>query len=228
MRALILPSILLFTLIAGTCYAQSRILVGTTVSNSFGNYSFGLSASAELPFGHKNELDIKDTFSPLESHVALGSGNANIASIGGIRWITSGFGLTTSFENSSYQVTKVSKGADYLSFGPIVRKMIWGAPSRVSFGFIHQVNNGIVNGVESSHLEGGHFGFTTRYGCAGNVCLRITEDFTIGRVLTQGNPVCDGTYGSNTCPRSSAVAGGFTGSVSFEFPRHKGSELDAF
>ena len=55
MRVLTLLSIFLLTLIAGTSYAQSRILVGTTFSNNFRNYSFRVPASAELPFGNAIE-----------------------------------------------------------------------------------------------------------------------------------------------------------------------------
>ena len=231
MKVSTLLSILLLALCAGTCHAQSRFLVGTSGGSSFDNQSLGISVSAEVPFAHKNEFYIGDTFAPYESHVALGSGYANIVWIGEIRWVTNGFGLSGSIQNSSYRVSKASKAADYFSGGPIFRKMIWGSPARLSFGYIRQVNNGILNGLESSHLEGGHFGFTTRLGCAGNGCIRISEDFSVGYVLTQGNPVCDGAYPLTTlpaCPRSIAVGGGFTGSVSIEFPRRKGQESDPF
>jgi hypothetical protein len=228
---LVLAAALLFT---PTVKAQ-RFTVGIAGGDSFDNYSLGVQAGIEIPFLKHYELDLKDTFSPVEAHVSLGSGRANKAEVGGIVWLSDSFGLTGKVEDSSYNVTKVGKDADYAFGGLAYRTVIGGLPTRLSLQYIQQFNNGIsATGLETSHLKGADLGFTVRYGCTGRVCIRSTEDFTFGRVLTQGNPQCDGTYGiingpnGGPCYRTPAFGGGFTGSVVFEFPRPRGHEYEKF
>ena len=151
-------------------------------------------------------------------------------------WLSQSWGLTGSAADSMYDVTLVTKDADYASGGLVYRGFIGGLPSRVFLKYIQQFNNGITpSGLESSHLMGVDLGVTTRYGCAGPTCYRLSFDFDAGRVLTQSNPVCDGTYGvtggngpNGTCPRQPAFGGGFTASFVMEFPRHKATENEAF
>lgn len=215
--------------------AQTRVLVGIEGAQAFDNSSVGVQAALEVPFAKHFELDLKDVFSPIESHVALGGGRSNIASVGGIIWFSNSFGFNGKVEDSSYNVTKVTKDADY-SFGGITyRTFLGGAPARFTFDYIRQFNNGISpSGLESSHLQGGDIGFTMRFGCLGAICIRNSEDFVFGRVLTQGNPQCDGTFGvtggqnGGPCPRGSAFGGGVTASVAIEFPRRRGHEQDVF
>jgi hypothetical protein len=216
-------------------HAQTRFLLGAEGGDSFDNYNFGISGGVEIPFAKHFELDLKDTFSPIESHVSLGSGRANITTAGGHIWFSKSWGLVGQAEDSMYDVTKVSKDADYASGGLAYRGIIGGAPTRLSFEYIQQFNNGIApTGVETSHLMGADIGFTMRFGCLGAFCVRNSEDFQFGRVLTQGNPVCDGTFGvtggpnGGPCPRTAAFGGGVSGSIVLEFPRHRGHEKDVF
>jgi hypothetical protein len=229
--------LVLFMLVAGlfACQAngnaQTRVLFGVEGAKAFDNASGGLRLGLEVPFLKRYELDLRDSFSPLESHVALGGGRANIASVGGIVWLTKAFGLSGSVEDSSYNVTKVSKDADYAFGGLTYRGIIGGAPTRFTFSYIKQFNNGISpSGLETSHLQGGDIGFTMRFGCFGAFCVRNSEDFVFGAVKTQGNPACDGSFGpaASYCLRSTAFGGGVTASVSLEFPRHRGHEHDVF
>lgn len=212
---------------------QPRVLLGLSGSDAFDNLSAGLMAGLEIPI-RRVELDFADSYSPYESHMGLGQGHANIASFGTHVWLTSKFGLTGKIEDSGYSVTQVSKTGFYSEGGMSVRTYLGGLPSRIEFGYTQQVNNGIVNGVETSHLRGAYFGTDTRLGCAGFGCFRMSEQFSIGKVLTQGNPVCDGTLGNGSqigesyCPRGSAVGGGVTVSLTMEFPRHRGHEDDLF
>lgn len=224
-----------FVLFPARVSAQTRVLVGIEGADAFSNVSLGVVAGIEVPFAKRFELDLKDTFSPIEAHVALGRGRSNIISGVGLVWISKSWGLNGQVEYSSYNVTKASKGADYAFGGFTYRGMIGGAPTRLFFDYIHQFDNGIsANGTETSRLQGGDIGFTMRFGCLKAFCVRTSEDFEFGGVKTQGNPQCDGTYGltggpnGGPCPRTTAFSGGVTASVAIEFPRHRGHEKDVF
>jgi hypothetical protein len=228
---LVLAAALLFT---PSVSAQTRYMVGLDGGQAFDNSSVGVTAAIEVPFAKRYELDLKDTFSPIESHVSLGGGRANVTSAGGYIWFGS-WGLNGKAEDSMYDVTKVTKDADYAFGGVTYRGIVGGFPSRFSFDYIRQFNNGITkSGLESSHLQGFDFGYTMRFGCIGAVCIRNSEDFVFGRVLTQSNPQCDGTFGvtggpnGGPCPRTAAFGGGVSVSVTAEFPRHRGHEYDRF
>jgi hypothetical protein len=234
-RLMIVLALLFALLVPAHIGAQTRVLVGVAGGQAFDNSSLGVTAGLEIPFAKHYELDLKDTFSPFESHVALGGGRANIASAGGIIWFSPAWGITGRVEDSNYNVTKVTKDADYAFGGVVYRGLTLGLPARFTFSYLRQFNNGITpTGLESSHLQGGDVGFTVRLGCLGAVCVRTSEDFVFGRVLTQSNPVCDGTFGvtggpgGGPCPRTAAFGGGMTASVSIEFPRHRGNEYDVF
>ena len=203
--------------------------------SSFGNDFFGVTTGVEIPFAHRYELDLGDMFSPVEHHIALGSGRANKASAGGRVWLTKGFGLNGSAEYSSYNVTTASKGADYAFIGVTWRKIAWGNPARFSLDYVREFRNGIsANGTESAHLQGGDFSMVFRLGCSILFCSRIVVDFQAGHVLTQGNPICDGTYGNTggpnggPCHRGGVWSGGSMGGFVFEFPHHRGSEDTPF
>jgi hypothetical protein len=216
-------------------HAQTRVLLGVNGGQDFDNSNVGGTLGFEVPFLHHYELDLTDTFSPIESHVSLGGGRANIVSAGGHIWLTKSFGLVGSAEDSAYNVTKVSKDDDYALGGFAWRGLVGGAPTRFQLQFIDEFNNGINStGLETPHLQGVDFGFTMRFGCVSFFCVRNSEDFVAGAVKTQSNPACDGTYGitggpnGGPCPRATAFGGGVTGSVVFEFPRHRAIENDAF
>ena len=81
-----------------------------------------------------------------------------------------------------YDVTKVSKDADYAFGGLAYRGIVGGLPARFTFDYIRQFNNGISpSGVETSHLQGGDVGFTAVFGCVKNMCIRTTEDWSCRR-----------------------------------------------
>jgi hypothetical protein len=234
-RILIALALFIAFLIPAHSNAQTRVLLGASGGDSFDNYSFGVQAGLEVPFAKHYELDLQDTFSPIESHVSLGAGRANIASVGGQIWFSPSWGINGRVEDSAYNVTKVTKDADYAFGGLTYRAVVGGLPARFSFDYIRQFNNGISpSGLESSHLQGADFGFTVRFGCFSAFCVRTSEDFVFGRVLTQSNPICDGTFGvtggpgGGACPRASAFGGGVTASILLEFPRHRGHEYDRF
>lgn len=86
-----------------------------------------------------------------------------------------------------------------------------------------------MNGIETSQLHGGYISFDIRVGCAKNFCVRIQDQLSVGRVLEQGDPNCDGTYGPVTCGnRTAAFSGGGTIGIVLEFPRHKDTENNLF
>ena len=221
-----------------------RFLTGFEGGTSFGNMFVSVTAGAEIPFAKRFEVDVNDSFSPIESHVNLGSGLANDASAGGIVWITKdkSLGLNGSVNYSSYN-TDIAKGSYYAHSGLTYRAYAWGDPARFTFNYFRQFNNGIAcgtlsafqvrgaNGTETDHVQGGEFGMAVRMGSTGPAVVRLTFSTSVGRVLTQSNPICDGTFGitggngpNGSCYRTTAISGGATMGLVFEFPRHHGDE----
>jgi hypothetical protein len=230
-----------------------RLLTGVHGGGDFGNLFLSLDAGVAIPFAKRLEFDFSDGFSPVfhirnivipfEEHVNLGTGSANITNAGGIVWITPGksLGLNGSVEYSSYS-TMIHKGSWYASGGLTWRKMAWGQPTRFSFDYFRQFNNGIAcgtpaacalpgaNGTETDHVQGGEFGIVTRMGSVGPFVVDMTFNTSVGHLLTQGNQACDGSLGVfiPSCKRGSTVSGGASGGVVFEFPRHRGDENKLF
>lgn len=216
-------------LLTPTVHAQTRVLAGLNGGDSYDNLFFGGQVAIEQQIGRHFEVALLDSFSPLEDHVALGHGKANSTNLNGIVWLTPSWGLDANATYSTYDVTKVSKGADYVQVGPILRKVVYYRPARFGINYEHQVFNGITpSGLETSHLNGIDAYFDVRLTCfgSGKLCMRIREDWTFGRVLTQGNPVCDGAFGVATCPRTPAFGGGWSGSLRFELGKRNGHQLD--
>lgn len=211
-------------------HAQTRVLVGGAGAIAWDNQSAGATFGLEVPFLKRYELDLKDTFSPFETHVALGGGYANLTSAGGHIWLTKSFGFNGKVERTGYSVTEVSKVADYAFGGLTYRTLALGTPTRFSFGYVRQFNNGVApSGVETSHLQGGTITIENRLGCAGLFCFRLTNEDSFGIVWTQGNQNCDGSIGPQTCgSRGRAFGGGFTGAIVLEFPRHRDTENESF
>lgn len=212
-----------------------RILIGTSGAQSYDNIMFGVVAGIEKPIGKRIELQLRDSFSPFEQHSGLGSGHANILRGAGIWWMSSKFGLNETVERSSYIAGSVSKAGYYMSMGPMFRFILWDSPARLSADYIGQLHNGLSkSGIETSHLQGVAVNLSSRLGCKGAMCFRITYELSAGHILSQGNPVCDGTLGNGSqvgfaaCPRQGGIGGGFTGSLELEFPRHRESEMEVF
>lgn len=212
----------------------ARFLIGSQVGSSFGNLFAGILAGVELPLTRRFEMDLRDTFSPVEQHVPYGNGTANQVIGGGIVWFNRTIGMNGSVEHSSYQVSGLSKAGDYVFSGITARMVTNAMPLRISFDYVREINNGIQQGTESPRLQGGQFNLDMRVACHLAFCVRVQFDFKVGRVLTQSNPVCDGTYGitggpgGGPCPRTAASSGAFTGAVLFEFPRRRATEQLAF
>jgi hypothetical protein len=206
-----------------------RILAGAEGGSSFGNLFAGVRVGVEWPVTRRLEIDIRDTFSPLEEHIALGRGWANQVEGGGIIWITRSIGGNGYVEHSSYHVS-INKSAEYASAGITLRKSFQTLPIRFGFDYLREFNNGIdATGTESAHLQAGRYNMDMRVACHLNFCIRVAFDFKVGHVLTQSNPVCDGSFGGPiTCRRTGATSGAFTGSVSVEFPRRQAIENFTF
>lgn len=203
------------------------MLVGVEGGQTYDNSFIGPSLRIEVPFAKHYEFQLQDSFEPLEAHTALGEGHANQARFTGIAWFTPTWGFEAATEFSNYSVTEVSKGAYYALGGPVARLSLYGYPVRLHLGVIRQIGNGVTpEGIESSHVYGGEMSLDARVGCAAWGCVRIGEELSIGHILTQGNPVCDGSRpGPVTCPRGSGVGGGMTASIRLEFPKVKNYDL---
>lgn len=230
-RALIgILFLLMAVLFVAPVYAQTRVWIGPAGGYDFNNLSVGGNGGIAIPFGGRYELDLEDTFSPIESHVKLGHGYANSFSAQGFGWISDHWGVNGIINPSSYSVQKVAKTSYYWFAGPAYRGNVGGFPARFTFNYLRQFRNGITaDGVESDHLQGFDLGVIVRYGCANRFCVLQSWDFDGGFVLTQGNPQCDGAHGGPiTCPRQSDMGGGFSTSLTFEFPHRRGSTDEEF
>lgn len=209
---------LLLMLAVGGVHAQTSALVGVTGGSSFGNLFLGATGGLQATISKRYDFTLKDTFSPLESHIQLGNGWANSASVSPTVWLKPRVGLTGEIDLSSYSVTKVSKTSSY-AFGGIALKS---GDVRYNLEYIQQFNNGISkNGTESSRLQGGRFEMILKYGCAKKFCYITDFTFDVGHVLTQGNQACDGSLGVYipSCKRGGAWAGSFIGSLYLQVPR---------
>jgi hypothetical protein len=215
-----------------------RVLIGGMGGSSFGNYFIGLTTAAEVPAGRHLEFDVKNTFSPLENHIGFGRGWAENLNGGGIVWLNESIGLDGAASYSRYNTT-ITKAGQYAFAGVVLRREIGDVPARFYFNYIREFNNGIfpnnIHGTESTRLQGGEFKMETRLQCnqSGNRCLRMTTDFQVGHVLTQSNPVCDGTFGKTggpnggPCYRTGQIAGAFTIGLALEM-RHKADYRETF
>jgi hypothetical protein len=218
--------------------STTRILVGGMGGSSFGNLFIGPSVAIEVPLTKHVEVRAENDFAPVEQHIKLGSGWANDVSAGGIIWLTKSIGLNGGAEHSQYHVS-IAKSGEYARGGLTVRKSYQGWPLRLTFDYVREFNNGIfprtLSGTESARLQAGEFDLDMRVKCWGPACYRLKFGFMIGHVLTQSNPICDGTFGitggngpNGTCYRTGASSGSFTTSLLFEFPRRRATEADAF
>jgi hypothetical protein len=234
----------LLLLLATPAFAQTRVMVGATGGGSFGSLFLGPTVEVEVPMlkhtaydflldhatiYNRFELDLLDTFSPLEEHIALGSGFANQVRATPILWLTHAFGLNGAVESSAYHVTKVGKSAEYVFGGVSLRTVHTGTPMRFQFNYFREFNDGVTKaGVETSHLTGGEFRWEIRMGCKGAECFRTTLATTVGHLLEQGNPRCDGSYPGQhclpPCPRIGTVSGGAEMGFLVEFPRRRATE----
>lgn len=231
-RALIGILFLFFAfLFTPVTHAQTRVWIGPAGGDDFNNISLGVNVGLAVPFASRYELDLEDTFSPIESHIALGHGSANSFFADGFGWFNDHWGLNGAVNVSSYKTAQVDKTSDYWFAGPAYRGVFEGLPVRFTFNYMQQFKNGITaDGTESDHLQGFDLNYTVRYGCTNRFCVLQSWDFDGGRVLTQGNPQCDGSLGLliRSCARGIAAGGGFSTSITFEFPHRRGDTSDEF
>jgi hypothetical protein len=197
---------------AAACGAQERpaILLGASGGESFGNLSLGPMIEVELPLAHHFEWDVRDTFSPLESHIALGHGWANQAEAGGIVWIEKSFGVDGLLTDSTYDVPRLVKSNTYTKMGASFRSAYGGVPLRIFLNYVREVSPPVSHGVESSHLNAGNFRAEATIACSKHFCYRTVLDMSVGHILEQGNPECDGTWGATTCRRRGQISGSGT------------------
>lgn len=194
-------------------HAQTRVLVGSDAGYLFDNAYVGLYGGVEVPI-ERIELDAYGSFDPVESHVHLGHGYAASGQGQGILWLSRRVGLAGEMDYSVYRVA-IRKSAEYAFAGAVINGSIDGSPTRFLVSYVREFNNGIAaDGTETAHLSGVRFRYESRLGCRGRACFQLNQEFWGGHVLTQGNPICDGTYGvtggpnGGPCPRTGAVSGG--------------------
>lgn len=216
---------ILFLLFVPQVHAQTNFLVGVSGADDFNNLSAGVTAGIETTFLKRVQLSLYDIYSPYEVKVGYGQGHANIAAVSVIGWVRPTFGIEGKLENTGYSVTQVSKTANDVLVGVVKKFYLFGVPTRFSTGGVLEINNGIINGVETNHMEGGYIKFDGRLYCSNTACLRVIEQFDLGHILTQGNPICDGTIGNGSqagflpCPRSGAFGGGVSLSLVLDLHR---------
>lgn len=222
--------------LAGSIHAQTRYQGGAFGTGAFNNYQAGVFGSVDIPIGRRFEVGLSDGYSFAEIKPGVGKGTANVARVTGTAWFTPKIGVSAFGEQSGYTLGTLSKGAIYVGGGPVFRLYMLGFPARLTLGYLAQLNNGIVGGIETSYMRAALISVQTRLGCTGQVCFHLTHEFAMGSVLSQGNPQCDGTFGNGSqakppmdpCSRPRTIGGGFQMRFGAVFPRHKDTEDDPF
>lgn len=214
---------------------NTRVLVGVQTGLTSFDSDFGVTIGIEQPLAKRFEIDASGQYSPVYSHTGLGRGSRYQTEAGGITWLSNTVGVYGDVAISGYTVPGLTKSSDVFKIGPVFRTSFFGLPGRIRTGYLQQFNDGInSNGIETSHEKGGTFSYEVRFPCAGPVCFRAQEGFSILRVLTQSNPICDGTFGitggpnGGPCYRKPGYGGTFSFSFVVEFPRPRGNWYDNF
>jgi hypothetical protein len=214
-------------------HAQTRVLVGPSGGLVYDNAFFGVTTGLEVPVGHRFEADLYDTAAG-EKHTALGGGWTNSLETQGIVWTTEHLGLNAGVQQSRYSVTGTAKSEYFVNGGLVIRNNSW-VPTRFTLDYVREVANGLMpNGDETNRLQGGIFTWDSILDCGRHYCIRFQTTVQAGRVLSEGNPRCDGTLGNTggpnggPCPRQAQMGGGASASVLFQFPRHAEQENELF
>lgn len=231
-----MKKLLIILIFAIPAAAQTRVQGGVFGTGAFNNYQAGVFGSVDVPIGKHFEVGFLDGYSFTEIKPGVGKGTANVARVTGTAWFTPKIGVSVFGEQSGYTLATLSKGAIYVAGGPVFRLHVLGFPARLTLGYLAQLNNGIVGGIETSYMLAAIISVQTRLGCAGQVCFHLTHEFAMGSVLSQGNPQCDGTYGNGSqakppmdpCDRSRMMGGGFAMRLGAVFGHRKGTEDDLF
>jgi len=245
---LILLNILAMFIVLPSVYGQTRILVGMHGGGLYSNTTLGVLAGIEIPAAPRLEFDGLDEFSAYENHVGLGTGTANLARVSGITWLGKSVGLTGGLEHHEYAVS-IHKDHFEVLGGVILRHVLAGNPTRIEFDYLHSLKGQFKHGIEPSYLQGGRVAVIARLGCYGPFCYRLDWEVQAGKVLLQGNPLCDGTIPPIptprpmtcqeynlvrqelpclACQRQGAISGGAKASFVLEFPRRHKTENEAF
>lgn len=184
------------------------VIVGPVGGGLYDNYFAGVRGGIET--NSKVAPYVYGEIDPYSSHTKLGSGYAYSVEAGSVVWLNKSIGLNGNAERSAY-VNTISKAGYYAKGGLAIKHPNPWGKDRLFFNYVQQFNNGVdKHGTETAKLKGGQFIFDADMGCAKHFCNRIYLNVEAGRVLTQGNPVCDGTDNPKcvTCKRTPAVSGG--------------------
>lgn len=235
MKKLIVVLLVVMSMFSVKASAQTRVLVGVDAGSGFGSLFAGPSLGIETGT-NRAELDAYGTYLPAYQHPSAGgNGFAYKYSVGPTIWFTKSVGFNGSVNNSAYKTATVSKDQQFFTAGVSLRKSIQGMPIRFKWDYLQEFNDGIAaDGTESSHLKGGSYEMDMLTGCHGAVCFRLDITGRIARVLQQGNPVCDGTFGvtggpnGGPCYRTASSSGAFDLKLSVVWPRPRGHESDPF
>jgi len=216
-------AIWLILLVTTTAKAQSRLLVGPNGGYVLDNAFLGGALSVEVPI-QRFEVDLNGRGS-FEHHSGLGNGWSEENQVKTLAWITSRFGLDGTADRDAYGVPHITKSLSFVQAGAVWRGHLDERPVRLTVNYVREYKNRIDrSGTETPKLQGGQIVFDARVGCTKSYCVRLKEEFTVGHVLTQGNPVCDGTFGltggpnNGPCPRQGAWSGGSEVTVFLELP----------
>jgi hypothetical protein len=193
-------------------------------------YSFPvvpLSSGIQRQFGPHFELDAFGEYQV--SHKAvLGNGHTVNLAVQPIVWLNHRVGLSGQFEYVRLTTSAYSKGTTFNQLstysyipGVVFAGAPFGLPSRFYlYGYIPQGGIDPKTGIESNIESGVEFSWEAHLYDFGPFSLREAITPAVQHGYNQGNPQCDGTYGSPiTCPRTSWTA--FSVGITFRlvFPR---------
>lgn len=237
----LLPMLLMVFGWSSTLKAQTRVYGSFEAANDEGlGYNLPVvdfGGGLDQGFGNRFELDSFGAYAVAHKAV-IDSGQELVISETPIFWAAHHFGVTGQIRYTHLWTSKYSKGtylptlgipASYLpslaSFtyapGVVFRATLAGIPSRLWVDYV--IPTGTINaatGIESNRLSGLEGTWEASMWNMGPFTLRLTINPAYYHGYSQGDPVCDGTYGGPvTCPRASwntyAVALG----AKFVFPR---------
>lgn len=209
-----------FLLGAGFCQAQ-QVLIGGTTGEDYNNAYYGLASRLEVPIGSRFEIDGNASIGK-ESKSGYGTGYFYDFSPTGYVFPFREWGGNISIGKTSYFLNSISKQEYYSQCGITYRKDSPNIPIWWDLDYVWEIKNGISpDGTETNHLKGIENVFDFNIGCSKKLCYRFDISSEAGKFLNQGNPQCDGSYGIDTCPRSSSFGGGIGATFYLEFPKRK-------
>jgi hypothetical protein len=181
--------------------------------------------SLEKPLSRRIELQAGVMFSSTPKTIT-NDGHSLIASARAIIWLNDYIGLTGGTDYSRLWTSQFKKAAWAPSPGVVLRLRLLGNPTRMYLDYAVPNKNIDSHGVETSQLQGPEYSVESRVASVGPITFRFGLKLSAYRLLEQGNPQCDGTFGNAvTCPRIVRKAGTAALTMRYEWLKNGSNRL---